>query len=511
MNNPAEDNPTSLLWSEFSRVAGDSASRTAITTPREEATFEQLLAGAENLAARLARSGVKAGHAVGHAFPNSIDFVIAYLALCRLSAVTMLVSTKYQEMELGAIVEGTQPDYLLTTETVAKHLRPSLPSVDGTTALPGSGRESLTLFSMRQTEGGVIDGSWRSPGGAPSEQPSLVKFTSGSTGVPKAILLSAGNVLAEAESVVTGLKLTSKDRILSAVPAFHSYGFDLGVLASLRSGACLELREVFVPRSMLKEMARKDISVYLGVPSMYRFFLETRVDSPPDLSHIRYLLSCTAPLDPQVVEAFHRKFNATICQHYGSSETGGATTHVPSEVLSHSESVGRAMPGVRIRTLDADGNVQPAGAEGEVVVESPAVARKYLMGQEVEPSPLQDGRYLTGDIGRIDKDGYLYVTGRKDKLINVGGLKVSPEEVVRVLESCPAVREAAVTGIREDNNEEIVFAAVTLRSAADENDILEYCHGRLAEYKIPRRIDIREELPRSATGKIRLRPEDMKL
>jgi long-chain acyl-CoA synthetase len=262
---------------------------------------------------------------------------------------------------------------------------------------------------------------------------------------------------------------------------------------------------------MLKEMARKDISVYLGVPSMYRFFLETRVDSPPDLSHIRYLLSCTAPLDPQVVEAFHRKFNATICQHYGSSETGGATTHVPSEVLSHSESVGRAMPGVRIRTLDADGNVQPAGAEGEVVVESPAVARKYLMGQEVEPSPLQDGRYLTGDIGRIDKDGYLYVTGRKDKLINVGGLKVSPEEVVRVLESCPAVREAAVTGIREDNNEEIVFAAVTLRSAADENDILEYCHGRLAEYKIPRRIDIREELPRSATGKIRLRPEDMKL
>jgi long-chain acyl-CoA synthetase len=169
------------------------------------------------------------------------------------------------------------------------------------------------------------------------------------------------------------------------------------------------------------------------------------------------------------------------------------------------------MPGVEIGTVDPEGQSLPQGAEGEVVISGPAVARRYILGRPEGPSPIRDGRYFTGDIGTIDKDGFLYVAGRIDKLINVGGLKVSPDEVVRVLESCPSVREAAVAGVRDGNNEEVVFAVVTLRSSAGENDILEYCRGRLAEYKIPRRIDIREELPRTATGKVKLGPEDLKL
>ena len=509
MSSLKSDNPPPLLWAEFKRGAESLGDCPAVATPGGQATFRQLIAEAEKLAGELARAGVKPGDVVGHALPNSVDFVIAYLALCRLPAVTMLVSTKYHTSELKAIAEGTRPDFFLATESLARNLKAGLPELVEVASLNATGQLPLRLLATEITRSTESDSDWRRPVGNPAAQPSLIKFTSGSTGVPKGILLSAGNVLAEADNVVQGLELTPDDRILSAVPAFHSYGFDLGVLASLRSGARLELREAFIPRRMLTEMSRPEITVFLGVPSMYRFFLETRLDQPPDLSNLRYPLSCTAPLAPEVVVAFHEKFGATICQHYGSSETGAATTHVPGEVLDRRESVGRAMQGVRIWTIDPEGRELPVGEEGEVVIASQAVAQGYLMGRPEGRNPIQDGKYFTGDLGRIDSDGFLYVTGRLDKLINVGGMKVSPDEVIRVLESCPLVREAAVTGARDNNNEEVVFAAVTLRSPANENDILDYCRGRLAEYKIPRRVDIREEMPRTATGKVKLGPEDV--
>jgi len=508
MSNYSKEDALPWLWREFSKSIQSFGDRTAVVTPEGEASFEQLLSGAENLAGQLFEAGLKPGDVVGHALPNCIDFVISWLALCRLSAIAMLVSTKYQASELTAIVEGVRPDFFLTTEDLSKDLEARLPST-GSASLTGTGRGPLTLLSINRKKTEIADDTWRRRGDDTSEYPALIKLTSGSTGIPKGILLSAGNVLAGADNVVQGLSLTPKDQILSAVPAFHSYGFDLGVLASLRSGARLELRETFIPRRILSELSRPDISVFLGVPSMYRFFLDTRLEEPPDLSHLRYPLSCTAPLDPEIVGAFHQKFGATICQHYGSSETGAATTQVPDEALNRSDSVGQVMQGVEIKTVDSDGRELPTGTEGEVVIASQAVAQRYLMGQPRGRSPIQNGVYLTGDIGRIDKDGFLYVTGRIDKLINVGGLKVSPDEVVRVLESCPAVSEAAVTGIRDDNDEEIVFAAVTLSSSANENDILNYCRSRLAEYKVPRRIDIRRELPRTATGKIRLRPGEI--
>jgi acyl-CoA synthetase (AMP-forming)/AMP-acid ligase II len=244
---------------------------------------------------------------------------------------------------------------------------------------------------------------------------------------------------------------------------------------------------------------------------MYRFFLDVRLDSPPNLAKVRYALSCTAPLDPTVVDAFHEKFGAAICQHYGSSESGAATTHVPSDVLARKESVGRAMPNVQVKVVDAGGRSLPAGTSGEVVVSGPAVALGYVMGVPPEGSPLSNGDYYTGDVGYLDGDGFLHVSGRLNQLINVGGMKVSPVEVIRVLESCPAVQEAAVIGVRDGNGDDVVYAVVTLKAPADEYQIMAHCRGRLADYKIPRRIDIRTEMPRAASGKIRIRPEDISI
>ena len=436
--------------------------------------FEGLQGAAERAAQRLARAGVPEGALVALMLPNSLDFVPTYLALRKLSATVALISPKFGAAELDAIRRELRPRCFVTTTGVAFE-----PDGDPPPALP--------------------------------PDTALLKFTSGSTGQPKGIALSAANLDAEADNIVSGLGLGPGDRILAPVPLTHSYGFDLGVLAMLRARCTLALEDVFVPRRILAELASGRTSVFLGVPAMYRAWLGMPPGSDPALP-VRYLLSCTAPLPASVVTAFHARYRAAICQHYGSSETGAVTTHVPQDVLARPDSVGSAMGDVALRVVDREGRAVPDGADGEVVVTSGAVAHGgYVMGAPTDRrDPFRPAGYHTGDLGSV-KDGFLYVRGRVDDLINVGGFKVAPREVIEALESHPAVTEAAVIGVKDPRGEEVVYAVVALSRSATEAELAAHCRTRLAEYKVPRRIDIRPSLPRGATGKVQLRAEDVHL
>jgi len=493
---------SATLWEAFGDSARAFSGRTAVNTPEGELTFAELFAAADRIAAALVRAGVPEGAVVGLALPNSRAFVPAYLALCRLSATVALVSPKYEVSELRAITEGVAPSCFLSQASLGDGVALKIAARERQVVeAPGEALE--VVFPAIGPRTPVAEGVVSSEGAA------VLKFTSGSTGGPKGIALSAENVLAEARTVAESLCLTPDDAILAPVPVFHSYGFDLGVLAMLVSGAALRLRDSFVPRRTLAEMADTGVSVFLGVPSMYRFFLDTAGAEPPRLDHVRWLLSCTAPLPPALVVTFEERLHVPICQHYGSSEMGAATTHVPAEVLARPGSVGLALRGVDLRVLDSDGRELPQGEQGEVVVRSAAVARGYVMGSPPDSAPFRAGAYWTGDLGVLDSEGFLHLRGRRDEMINVGGLKVSPAEVVQVLEQYPAVREAAVGGVRDAQGEEVVFAVVALREPATESEILAFCQRHLADYKLPRRIDIRDELPRGASGKIVLPADDL--
>jgi long-chain acyl-CoA synthetase len=269
------------------------------------------------------------------------------------------------------------------------------------------------------------------------------------------------------------------------------------------------LEEAFVPRRTASTLADANIAAFLGVPAQYKILLATRMAADPDLSRVRWLLSCTAPLGPEQVTAFHDRFRGLICQHYGSSETGAVTTHVPSEVLRRPDSVGRAGPGVRLRIVREDGEEADAGEEGEVTVSGPAVAGAYVLGGLPGAPLLRGGAFWTGDVGVLDREGFLTVHGRVDDLINVGGLKVSPTEVAAVLERHPAIREAAAVGVPGFGDEVAIHAAVVAAEPVTESELLAHCRTSLAEYKVPRRIEFREELPTTATGKIRLTAKDL--
>jgi long-chain acyl-CoA synthetase len=478
---------SAALWEAFRARTGDLGGRPAVSSSTGELTFEELWKEAERLGLLFAGAGVPESAVVGLALPNSPRFLAALLALWRLDATVALLSPQYGPGELSAIVGGVGPACVVAQGASASAVAEAVPIVRSSAA------DDLDLL-------------FPSAGSSPPSA-ALLKFSSGSTAEPKGIALSADNVLAEVENVTRTLGLGEGDRVLAGVPLFHSYGFDLGVLPTLSAGSTLVLEDVFVPRRMLGALsASNNLSLarggkvpaaFLGVPAQYRAFLAARTE-PLDLSRIRWLLSCTAPLDAEVVTAFHERFGAPICQHYGSSETGAVTNHVPSEVLRRPASVGRPMAGVDVTIVD-----------GEVVVESDAVAAGYVLGAPPGPSPFRAGAFWTGDLGTMDADGFLTVHGRRDALINVGGLKVSPAEVAATLERHPAVREAAVIGFPDGQGDEVPYAVVALSASADESELLAFCSGTLAEYKLPRRIEIRDALPRTAAGKVRLTAEDL--
>lgn len=485
------------LWEYISARCGNFQDQQALVFGSRGLTFSDLTREASLAIPVFERAGIRAGSLVLHAFPNGPAFTPALMALWQRDAVVGFVSPKYQASEFAALRKGLKPEFALTTTPLAEELAGHLQGTVTVRILLGG--EEVAIISANSTE----PRSW-------SEQPAIIKLTSGSTGEPKAIPLSAENLIAEATNVSETLQISSRDRILAPVPLFHSYGFDIGLLPMLTAGATLVVQDQFIPRRVMTELAQPDTSIWLGVPSMYRALVETPFSSIPALGQIRYLLSCTAPLSEELIGAFHDKFGVPICQHYGSSETGAVTNHVPSAVLQRKSSVGRALANVIVRIVSPDGSPLPSGQEGEVVVRSGVVASRYLLGAPEGQSPLRDGRYYTGDLGVLDTDGFLHLKGRLNQLINVGGLKVSPQEVAQVLEGHSAVREAAVVGAINPLGEEVVYALVTLRATATEMDLYAYCRVQLADYKVPKRIDIRDELPRGAAGKLRIRPEDLR-
>jgi long-chain acyl-CoA synthetase len=482
------------LWNG-SRLGTGNLHRVLVSAPEGNLTGAELLKVVEHLSVEMEQIGIRQGDLVGLMLPNSLAFVSLFLSLSRIGARVALLSPKLRVNAIDPILGTLYLRYLITPEALLREqnwLSERSISVREIASTPSNGSCVLTLDNDTSPI---------------PENVSLIKFSSGSTGEPKGIGITVDNLIAEATNITETLLLTPESHVVAPVPVSHSYGFDLGMLACMWSGARLTLQDAFVPRHTLRTLTEGPVDVFLGVPPMYSILLDTPLNSVPDLSGVRYLLSCTAPLSADVIRDFFARFRAPICQHYGSSETGAVSLHVPEQVLQYPGSVGRAMKNVTI-TIDGRSPDRPDG-QGEVVVRSAAVAETCVMGSPEGKAALQNGEFRTGDLGSLDQRGFLFVHGRADALINVGGLKVSPAEVVQVLERHPSIREAAVVGVRSARDQEIVYAVVALRSAATEEQLLRFCRSRLAEYKVPRRIEFREALPRGPSGKIHIRPGDV--
>lgn len=325
----------------------------------------------------------------------------------------------------------------------------------------------------------------------------LLLQSSGTTGRPRIVCRSGESLNAVCRQMFTATGMSSQDRVLAVAPLCHSYGLEHGLLMPIWAGAAVHLCPGLDLPLLLRELEQSTITFLPGVPAVYEMIctLATRGSRWPSL---RRAYSAGAPLPRKIFDGMQNHFNIRVSQLYGATEVGSITFDDPGAPGFNPATVGQPMEGVELR-------IDGAGESGTVCVWARSMFSRYL---DDEASPLQDGFFPTGDLGRIDATGRLTITGRLSLLIDVGGLKVNPAEVEQVLAEHPAVAAAVVVPMKQSETVWRIKAVLTPRDAdhpPDVEAVRRFARQRLAAYKVPRVFEIRSALPRTATGKI-LRP-----
>ena len=342
--------------------------------------------------------------------------------------------------------------------------------------------------------------------------PALILYTSGTTGAPKGVTLSHGNLLANAQAVVDYLALEASDSVLGLLPFYYAYGASV-LHTHLLAGARLVLApNLLFPHLLMELVARERITGLSGVPSTFALLLDRVELSGYELSSLRYLTQAGGAMSP----ALTRRLRAALPRPklfvmYGQTEATSRLTWLPPERLDDKPgSVGIPLDGVSLRIVREDGQEAPTGTEGEVHARGPNVMQGYWNAPEATAAVLRDGWLRTGDLGRLDADGFLYLAGRRSDMIKTGAHRVHPCDVEEVIAEIAGVIDSAVVGIDDDTLGQVVKAFVVMDpplrdDALGRTDmaIRAHCRARLAPYKIPRHIEFVDALPRTASGKVR--------
>jgi long-chain acyl-CoA synthetase len=329
-------------------------------------------------------------------------------------------------------------------------------------------------------------------------------YTSGTTGEPKGACLTFDNLARNAQACIEAAELTCESVFLGLLPQFHAFGLTATTIVPLMLGATVHYLPRFTPTAVINLIAEQRVSVFITVASMFGALAASKDARRAHFASLTHPISGGEPLSPKVDQVWQERFGVRICEGYGMTE---ASPVVSLNTRRHyrARSVGRPLPGVSVAAVDPDGRPLPPGHDGELVVRGHGVMRGYLNKPELTASVIRAGGLWTGDIGRVDDDGFVYITGRAKEMLIVGGENVFPVEIETVLTQHPAIAEAAVIGVRDDLRGELPVAFVVPVpgvASPTEAELRTFCRDRLAPYKIPRQVHIRTDLPRSPTGKI---------
>jgi long-chain acyl-CoA synthetase len=474
----------------------------AVVYGDERISYADLVERVERLASGLAERGVGAGDSVALALRDDPWLVTCFHAIAALGARVVPVNPAFKQPELEFCFRASGVRAVIGDERTAGVCERIVAGFEHPaeviSASAGHG-QSLTLDAL--LEGGSAQ---RLPDRDPDEI-LVYQYSSGSTGRPKLVPRTHRQCAAEA-ALYGELGWTPEDRILSAIPLFHTYGMGACLFGGPRSGATVVILEdphpFLLKRHRALELIEAErVTVFPGVPFNFRLMAEAPAGA--DLSSLRLCFSAGTALPRASFEAFGERFGVLVRQLYGSTETGIISANMSDDPVATFESVGAPLGEARVTIVDDDGAPLPVGELGEVTVSSPAATDGYAEMDELNRQAFRDGAYFTGDLGRLDEEGLLYLAGRKKLLIEIGGYKVDPIEVQDVIEAHPSVGEAIVVGIPgQVEGEELVKAAVVPSEYCEEHEVIAFCRERLANFKVPQVVEFREEIPKSPLGKV---------
>jgi long-chain acyl-CoA synthetase len=467
----------------------------------QRVTHAELADRVERLAAGLAGQGIGAGDAVAVLLANDPEFVTSYYAISALGGVVVPVNPAFKQDELEFYFRQCGVRAVISDDRSAGVCERIVAGWDEPArVIPTSAAhgQALTLDMLMASEPARLER--RSP-----EEPLVYMFSSGSTGRPKRVARTHAQLRGEAE-YYDWMGIGPDDSIFCTIPLFHTYGMGCCMLAATRTGATLVLLEDPNPFLLKRQRAleliqAEGVTIFPGVPFNFRLMAEAPASA--DLSSIRLAFSAGTALPRPFFDAFHGKFGVPVRQLYGCTEAGTLTANLDDDPVATFESVGRPVDGVEVRVEDENGELVPPDAVGEVAVRSPGLTSGYSDMDELNRQVFRDGFFLSGDLGRLDEEGRLTITGRKKLLIEVGGYKIDPIEVEDVVAAHPKVAEAVVVGVETKvQGEELVKAVVVPSDEVDERELIGFCQQRLANFKVPQVVEFREEIPKSPLGKI---------
>ena len=447
-----------------------------------ELTNSEFLESVMSAAGAFEANGVKSGDVVALMLSNQVEFVVAMFAA----------------WHLGAAVTPINPALTLkeATHQIADSRARLLVNSNGEAVVTG-----VTTLAATTLKDGPRHG------GKPVDDPSalaLLIYTSGTTGLPKGVMLDHANIEAMTDMGRQGLQITAADHCLLILPLFHVNGIVVSVLVPLACGARVTIRRRFDIETFFADIERLRPTYFSAVPTIYTMLGALPADVRPDVSSLRYGVCGAAPASAELLTGFEARYGFPLVEAYGLSEGTCGSTLNPVDGVRKAGTVGLPLPGQKIAIADAKGAHLPPGSTGEVLVYGPNVMRGYLNQPEATAKTVIDGWLHTGDIGRIDEDGYLSIVGRLKEMIIRGGENIYPKEIEDVLAEHPGVLEAAVVGAPDDRLGEIVVAFVSRRpgAALTLDSLNAHCASRLARHKLPAVIRIIEALPKNAVGKI---------
>ena len=480
-------------------------------------SYAELHERSRQFAGALVASGMEAGDRVAVWAPNSAAWIVAALGLWQAGCVLVPVNTRFKGHEAGVVLARGGARLLVTvtdflgTDHVAllRDVPVTLPALETIVVAHGDVPDDACAwasFMARADEKSMVVADQRGVALGPDD-PSDILFTSGTTGVPKGVVQTHGRTLAVATDWVAMTGLRAGDRYLMVNPYFHMFGLKAGILAALAAGATMLPHAVFDVDAVLARVAHERVTVLPGAPTLYQSILDHPRRHVHDLCTLRVAVTGAADIPVELIRRVRAELPfSLVVTGYGLTEAGTATATTPDDDDSAVASTGgRPRPGFELRIADTAGTDVAPGEMGEILLRGGSVMSHYLDDPEATRAAFtSDGWFRTGDLGALDDNGRLRVVGRSKDMFIVGGFNVYPAEVENYLLEHDAVTQAAVVGVPDHRLGEVGVAFVVPAPGAslDPGDLVSWARARMANYKVPRRVELVAELPINATGKV---------
>ena len=490
-------------------------------------TYKQLKDRADSFASFLKMLGVSKGDRVAIDLPNCPQYIIAFQAINKIGAVVTQISPTYFEMEIERIIEDSKSKVLILFDDLIPRVDGIIKKFPDLVVVATSIEDYLafplnSLYRMQRkrnkkfveipqkfrkfTEHTSFTG--QSEENNDPNSLAVLQYTGGTTGVPKGAMLTNKNLVCNTIQSVATLpgQGFGKDVMLSVIPFFHVFGMTIAMNFPIRIGATMILQPKPEVEGILKLIKKYKPSFFPGVPTLYGGILLNKEIKNVDMKSVQYCISGSAPLPVEIIEKWDAITGGHLVEGYGLTEASPVTHVNPLYGKIKPGSIGIPIPSTYAKIVDPDDGTKemPIGAEGELIVKGPQVMQGYYNNPEETKGMLRDGWLRTGDIAKMDEEGYFYIVDRKKDLIIVGGFNVYPREVEEVLYQNPKIKEAAAVGIKEAAHGEVVKAFVVLKDGetATEQEIIDFFQGKIAKFKIPRSVEFRKDLPKTLVGKI---------